>query len=365
MPGCVVLALREGKIIYEKAYGNFFYENESPVKLNSIYDLASVTKICATTLSIMKLYEEGKINLKKKLSEYLTELKETNKKNITVENVLLHQAGLVSYIPFYKETIDINGYPLPTIYSNEPNDSFNVFVAKNLYMKNTWVDTIYKRILMSPVGPTGKYVYSDNDFIFLAKLVERITNIPANEYVMKHFYEPMKLKTIGFDPLARNSKLNIAPTESEKVFRKQIVRGSVHDPGAAMMGGVAGHAGLFGNAYDVASIMQMLISGGTFKGVQYLKKETIALFTTYQNKGSRRGYGFDKPEKDNATRSDPYPASICSPFTFGHTGFTGICTWADPTNKLVFVFLSNRVYPDVNNIFLKMNVRGKVMDCLY
>jgi beta-N-acetylhexosaminidase len=365
MPGCVIVALKEGKVIYQKAYGNFKYDEISPVKLNSVYDLASVTKICATTLSVMKLYEESKINIKKKLSEYLPELLATNKKNITVENVLLHQAGLVSYIPFYKETIDINGNLLPSIYSTTPNDSFNIFVSENVYMKNAWKDTIYKRILMSPVGPTGRYVYSDNDFIFLAKLVEKITNIPANEYVMQHFYEPMQLKTIGFDPLLRNSKLNIAPTESEKVFRKQTIRGSVHDPGAAMMGGIAGHAGLFGNAYDIAAIMQMLVNGGTFKGKQFLKKETVALFTMYHSDSSRRGYGFDKPEKDNDTRKDPYPAALCSQYTFGHTGFTGTCAWADPESKIVFILLSNRVYPEVNSIFLKMNIRGKVMDNLY
>jgi CubicO group peptidase (beta-lactamase class C family) len=218
---------------------------------------------------------------------------------------------------------------------------------------------------MSPVGPTGNYIYSDNDFIFLAKVVERITGNSLDNYVLENFYAPMQLHSIGFDPLLRNSITNIAPTESEKVFRLQTLRSYVHDPGAAMMGGVAGHAGLFSNAYDLAAIMQMLLNGGVFNGKQFFKKETVELFTAYHSKNSRRGYGFDKPEKDNATRKDPYPALLSSPLTFGHTGFTGTCVWADPSTNMVFVFLSNRVYPDVSTLLLKLNIRIKILDAFY
>ena len=365
MPGCVVLALKDGKIIHEQAYGNFVYEKASPVNVNSVYDVASVTKICATTLCIMKLYEEGKLDLKKKLKDYLPETIGTNKQNITVENLLLHQAGLVAYIPFYKETLDSFGKPLAQVYSNTYNDSVGIYVAENIYLKNTWADTIYKRILKSPIGPTGKYIYSDNDFIFLAKIVKAISGISVADYAASKFYSPMQLNSIGYDPLLRNPKQNIAPTEFEKIFRQQLVHASVHDPGAAMMGGVAGHAGLFSNATDLAAIMQMLLNGGSFKGITYLKNETVALFTTYQSSISRRGYGFDKPEKDNAKRTDPYPATLASPFTFGHTGFTGTCAWADPANNLVFIFLSNRVHPDVSTTLLKLNIRVKIMDMLY
>lgn len=365
MPGCVILVLKDGKIAYEKAYGNFMYDNNSPVTLASVYDMASVTKICATTLGVMKLFEEGKLDLKKKLSDYLPETIGTNKQHITIENLLLHQAGLVSFIPFYKETIDSFGKPLKSIYSNAPDSIFNIKVANNLYMKNAWRDTIYKRILVSPLGPTGNYIYSDNDFIFLAKVVERISEQTLDNYVLENFYAPMQLYSVGFDPLLRNSLKNIAPTESEKVFRNQIIRSYVHDPGAAMMGGVSGHAGLFSNAYDMAAIMQMLLNGGSFKMHQYFKKETVDLFTSYQSKNSRRGFGFDKPEKDNATRKDPYPALLASPLTFGHTGFTGTCVWADPATKIVFIFLSNRVFPDVSTLLLKMNIRIKVFDILY
>jgi beta-N-acetylhexosaminidase len=364
-PGCVVLALKDGKLIYEKAFGNFVYEKFSPVSTYSVYDVASVTKICATTLAVMKLYDEGTFDLKKKLSDYLLETKGTNKQNIIVENLLLHEAGLVPFIPFYKETIDAFGRPFPLLYSSTANDSFNIRVTENLYMKNAWRDTIYKRILMSPVGIKGKYVYSDNDFIFLGKIVERITGQPLDEYVLNNFYLPMGLQSIGFDPLLRNNITNIAPTENEKNFRNQIIRSTVHDPGAAMMGGVAGHAGLFSNAYDLAAIMQMLLNGGAFNGKQYFKKETVDMFTAYQSKTSRRGLGFDKPEKDNATRKDAYPALSVSGKTFGHTGFTGTAVWADPQTNFIYIFLSNRVYPDVSNTLLRMNVRTKLLDALY
>ncbi len=364
MPGCVVLALKDGKIAYEKAFGNFTYEKKKPVTLSTVYDLASVTKICATTLSIMKLYEEGKLDLKKKLSYYLPETIGTNKSNLIIEDILMHEAGLVAYIPFYKETVDPLGKPLPNVYASTPNDSFNIPVAQNVYMKNAWRDTIYKRILMSNVGPRGKYIYSDNDYIFLGKIVEAISGLTMDEYALQHFYAPMQLFSTGYDPLQRNSIDDIAPTENEKIFRTQLIQGSVHDPGAAMMGGVAGHAGLFSNAYDLAAIMQMLLNGGSFNGKQYFKKQTVDLFTAYQSKISRRGYGFDKPEKDNSTRKEPYPSLFASPFTFGHTGFTGTCAWADPASGLVFVYLSNRVYPDVSNTMLKLNVRGKIMDIL-
>jgi beta-N-acetylhexosaminidase len=364
-PSCVVLALKDGKIVYEKAFGNYIYEKLSPISLNTIYDVASVTKICATTLAVMKLFEEDKMDLKKKLSEYLPETIKTNKQNIIVENLLLHEAGLVPFIPFYKETIDAFGRPFPLLYSSTANDSFNVMVTENLYMKNTWRDTIYKRILMSPMGAKGKYVYSDNDFIFLGKIIERITGQSLDKYVLDNFYVPMGLQSIGFDPLLRNSITNIAPTENEKFFRNQIIRSTVHDPGAAMMGGVAGHAGLFSNAYDLAAIMQMLLNGGTFNGKQYFKKETVDMFTAYQSKTSRRGFGFDKPEKDNITRKEPYPALSVSGKTFGHTGFTGTAVWADPQTNFVFIFLSNRVYPDVSNALSRMNVRTKLLDALY
>lgn len=364
-PGCVVLILKEGKIAFEKAYGNNTYHSPDPISIESIFDMASVTKTCATTLAVMKLYEEGKIDLNKKLGDYLPYVRGTNKENLLIKKILLHQAGLVSYIPFYKETIDETGKPLPGIYSDKKKDSFTIRVAQNFYMANNWADTINERILKSPVGPANKYVYSDNDFILLGKMVEALSGLPLDAYVKKEFYTPMSLPSIGFYPYKKFTTAHIVPTEDEPIFRRQLLRGDVHDPGAAMMGGMAGHAGLFSNAYDIAAIMQMLMNGGTFNGKRFLRKETIQLFTNYQSNISRRGYGFDKPEKDNKTRKDPYPALSASSATFGHTGFTGTCAWADPARNLVFVFLSNRLYPSGNDVLLKMNVRPKIHETIY
>jgi beta-N-acetylhexosaminidase len=367
MPGAVVLVVKDGKIAYHKAFGNYTYNKAEPVQLESIFDMASVTKICATTISVMKLYDEGKLDLKKTLGDYLPWVKGSNKEYLMIENILLHQAGLVSFIPFYKETIDADGKPLAKYYSTKQTDSFSIRVAENLFMRNDWRDTLYARILQSPLGEAGKYIYSDNDFIFLGKIVEAISGMPLNEYAEKEFYKVLGLTTAGFKPRERFTLNRIIPTENEKNFRLQLLRGDVHDPGAAMFGGIAGHAGLFSNAYDLAVIMQMLLNGGTFNEKKYLKKETIELFTAYHSDISRRGYGFDKPEKDNTTRVDPYPCISASPKTFGHTGFTGTCVWADPTSKLIFIFLSNRVNPEGgdNKKLLSMNVRQKIQEVVY
>jgi len=332
-----------------------------------VYDMASVTKICATTISVMKLYEQGKISLTKKLGDYLPWVKGTNKENLIIENILLHQAGLNAYIPFYRETIDTaTGIPSNKLYAAQKTDSFSIHVAENLFLRKDWNDTMFSRILKSALGPKDKYVYSDNDFIFLGKVVEQLSGITLDKYVQQEFYQPMVLSSAGFKPRERMALNKIAPTENEPIFRKQQIRGDVHDPGAAMFGGVAGHAGLFSNAYDIAVIMQMLLNGGTFNGKRYLQKETIDLFTAYHSTISRRGYGFDKPERDNDKRPEPYPCFSASPATFGHTGFTGTCTWADPVNNLVYVFLSNRVCPDgVNPKLGRMNVRSKIHEAIY
>jgi beta-N-acetylhexosaminidase len=366
-PGCVVLVAKDGKIAYQKAFGHFKYDNTDPVTIESVYDMASVTKICATTISIMKLYEEGKIDLKKTLGDYLPMVKGSSKEHLLIEDILLHQAGLVPYIPFYKETIDtITGVPFAKYYSNHQNDSYNIRVADNIFLRNDYRDTMYMRILQSQLGAPGKYVYSDNDFIYLGKIVEAISGMPLNEFAQKEFYTPLGLTSTGFKPRQYLPLNRIAPTEHEKQFRLQLIQGDVHDPGAAMFGGVSGHAGLFSDAYDIAVIMQMLLNGGELNGKIYLKKETVDLFTAYHSSFSRRGYGFDKPEKDNNTRLEPYPCLSASPLSFGHTGFTGTCTWVDPEKKLVYVFLSNRVSPQGDNtLLLKMNVRPTIQEAIY
>ncbi len=366
-PGCVVMALHKGKIIYNKAFGNYEYERSPAVDVESIFDLASVTKISATTLAVMKLYEEGKLDLKKYLGNYLPVVRGTDKASLQIDDILLHQAGLVPFIPFYKETIDsASGIPNPSIYSDKLKTGFTIRVAENLYLRNDWEDTIMTRILKSPLSAKNKYVYSDNDFIFLGKIVEELTSMPLNEYVEKNFYRRMGMQTTGFKPRTKFAVNKIVPTESEPHFRRQLIQGDVHDEGASLFGGIAGHAGLFSDAYDLAILYQMLLNGGTFNGERYLKEETIKYFTSYHSDVSRRGFGFDKPEKDNATRPEPYPALSASPETFGHTGFTGTCVWVDPQYDLIYIFLSNRVNPTRDNPrFGQMNIRPKIHEVIY
>ena len=367
-PGCVVLAAKDGKIIYEKAFGKDDYDKPDSMTLQSIFDMASVTKVCATTLSVMKLYDEGKLDLQKHLGDYLPWVRGTDKEHLLIENILLHQAGLISFIPFYRETIDsVTKAPLPGIYSKKQSDIFSIRVAENLFMRTDWRDTMYKRILQSKLGAPDKMIYSDNDFIFMGKVVEQVTGETLDHYVKKTFYDPLGLSATGFKPRERFPLSQIVPTETEKYFRLQHLRGDVHDPGAAMFGGVAGHAGLFSTANDLAVIMQTLLNGGSINGKQFFKPATVKLFTDYNSAISSRGLGFDKPYKNNDTLKVPYPSRLASPFTFGHTGYTGTCVWADPTYNIVFVFLSNRVNPDGgDNLKLsRLNIRGKIQDQIY
>ena len=368
-PGCVVLVAKDGKIVYEKAFGHTTYDNKENVYPETVYDLASVTKICATTMAVMKLYDEGKLDLHKTLGDYLPWVKGSNKDTLKIWDVLLHEAGLIAFIPFYQEVITKNkeGYPLPNVFAWKQDSAYHIRVAENLYMRNSYIDTMFKKILDSKLGAQGKYVYSDNDFIFMGKIVEALTGMTLDQYVQKTFYDPLGLTTTGFKPRDRFPLNLIAPTEREATFRKQLLRGDVHDPGAAMFGGIAGHAGLFSDAYDLAVLEQMLLNGGTSNGHAYLKKETIDFFSAYHSNNSRRGLGFDKPEKDNATNKDPYPSIYSSPQTFGHTGYTGTSVWVDPKYNLIYIFLSNRVNPDggTNTKISTLSVRRSIFDAIY
>lgn len=367
VPGFVILVAKDGKIAYNKAFGYTNFDRKEPVTTNMAYDLASVTKVSATTVSIMKLYEEGKVDLSKTLGDYLAWVKGSDKASLKISDILLHQAGLVPFIPFYREVLDtVSGKPLPEYFSSVKNAQHPFRVAEGLYLRADREDTLYKRILQSKLSAPEKYVYSDNDFIFLGKIVEAVSGKTLNQYVKETFYSPLNMTSTGFQPLEFMPVNQIAPTEDEKNFRQQLLRGDVHDEGAAMLGGVAGHAGLFSNAYDLAQLYQMLLNGGEMNGVRYLKKETVDKFTAYSSKVSRRGLGFDKPEKDNATRKDPYPSASVSPETYGHTGFTGTCVWVDPVYKLVYIFLSNRVTPTRNNTkWNQMNLRPNIQEAIY
>ncbi len=367
-PGCVVLAAKDGKTVFARAYGKFNYDTRQPVGLNTIYDMASVTKVCATTLAVMRLYDQGKLKLNATLGTYLPWVRGTNKSHLRIRDVLLHQAGLVAFIPFYKYVIDpVTGVPLPRVFSHTRTGKFDIRVAQNLYMRHDYRDTMYHIILESRLGRRGRYVYSDNDFIFMGKIVERLSGMSLDHYVDRYFYKPMGLTSTGFLPRTRFDTNRIAPTQWEREFRMQHLHGDVHDPGAAMFGEVAGHAGLFSDVTDLSAIMQMLMNKGVYKGRRYLKASTIRLFSAYNSPHSRRGLGFDKPEKDNAKREDPYPARSVSPLTIGHTGYTGTCVWGDPKYNIVFIFLSNRVNPDggENLKLLHMNIRGKIQEAIY
>ena len=367
-PGCVVLVARHGKIVFEKAYGTYNYDTPDPVTLNSIYDMASVTKICATTLAVMKLYDQGKLRLDKTLGTYLPWVRKSDKKNLNIEKILLHEAGLVPDVVFYRKTIDpVTKQPLPQYFQPDSSAKFSVRVAQNLYLRTDYADTMNQSILDSKLLPGNKYVYSDNDFIFMGDVVKAISGLRLDKYVDKNFYQPMGLHSIGFNPRNRFDTNLVAPTELDQYFRYQHLHADVHDEGSAMFGGVAGHAGLFSNAENIAALLQMFLDGGSFNGKQYLKPETLKLFTAYNSEISRRGIGFDKPQKDNYTTTDehPYPSRFASPLTFGHTGYTGTCIWVDPKYDLVYVFLSNRVNPGRSNNLYKYNIRGAIEDAVY
>jgi len=365
--GAVVLAAKDGKILYQKPYGHYqFNPSSERMKAESIFDLASVTKISATTVSIMKLYEQGKIKLNGTLGDYLPATKGTDKARLKISDILLHQAGLIPDVLFYKYVRDsVTHLPDPSIISTQ-RPGFTVRIAENMYLRNDWLDTAFQLVLRSPVRQQGKYVYSDLDFIFLGKVVEAVSKMSLDQYVQKNFYLPMDMNTTGFKPRERFPLNQIVPTEFDTLFRWQLLWGDVHDYSASLLGQVAGHAGLFSDAGDLFKLYQMLLNEGVFKGKHYLKPKTIRLFTSYHSSISRRGYGFDKPEKDNASRKQPYPAASVSPETFGHTGWTGTCVWVDPRSKVIYIFLSNRVQSQINNDKLgEMSVRGKIHDEIY
>ncbi|GAB4093747.1 glycoside hydrolase family 3 N-terminal domain-containing protein [Flaviaesturariibacter terrae] len=366
-PGAQVLAIQNGTVRYHKAFGR--YDNDSlslPVHLESVYDLASITKTAATTVSLMKLYDEGRLSLDGTLGDYLPTARGTDKAGLKIRDILLHQAGLAAGIPLYPETMDpATKLPSPRYYRAAPSDSFTIPVARDLWLRRDWPDSMLQRILASRLGTPGRYVYSDLDFILLGKVVEAISGQPLDAYTKKNFYTPLGMTSATFVPAQHPGTGRVVPTEYDTYFRKQLLQGYVHDEAAALFGGVAGHAGLFANAWDLSVLYQMLVNGGEYNGKRYLKEETVRLFTDYGSAGSRRGLGFDKPERDNDTRKEPYPGSFVSPETFGHTGFTGTAVWADPKTKLVYVFLSNRVNSGRTNLLASLDIREKILDAIY
>ena len=366
IPGCQILVAKNNKIIFNKGFGNIAGEGSAPVTIDTYYDLASVTKVSATTVSIMKLVEQGKVDINKTIGDYLPWVVGNAKSQITLKDLLLHQAGLYPYIKFYEALLTPTGSFIDGLVTQVPDNAHHKMMTPSKYLLDSWADTIKNKILRSPVTTPGKYVYSDNDFIFLGQIVEQVTGMTLNEYATQQFYAPLGMESTGFLPLQKTTLNNIAASEVDNYYRHELIQGAVHDEGASVMGGIAGHAGLFSNATDLAKLYLMLLNKGTWNGSSFLNPSTVELFTAYNTDNSRRGLGFDKPEKNNATAKDPYPCLSASPSTFGHTGFTGTCVWADPEKQLLFIFLSNRVYPTRDNkVFSELNLRSKIQEGLY
>lgn len=361
-PGCQVLIAKDGKVIFEKAYGYLTYNQAEPAQSNDIYDLASVTKISATLLGLMKMYDNRALSITDPLKRYLPELDSTNKANLFIRDILIHEAGLKAWIPFYEQTLPEN--VRQKAFHTKPDQEYNIQVADQMYMSKPFQDMLWDMLGRSELPNKGEYKYSDLGFYYFKRIIESYSQKSLDTYLNETFYRPLGLTTLGYNPIDKFSRRRIAPTENDQRWRRQIVRGTVHDMGAAMMGGVCGHAGLFSNAWDLGVVMQMLLNGGSYGGRQFLNTNTIQTFTAQHKAGSRRGLGFDKPEINPRWQN---PASDkASPRTFGHTGFTGTCAWADPDNKLVYIFLSNRTYPQMDNNKLQtLKTRIRIQDTIY
>jgi beta-N-acetylhexosaminidase len=362
-PGCQVLAIKDGDVFYNKAFGYHTYDRKQEVKTSDLYDLASITKIAATTVSLIKLQQEGIIDLDKTLYDYLPEFVDsTPYRNMVLREMLAHQAGLFPWIPFYSKTL-INGELDSTIYRKSASAEFSDQVAENMFI-NAAYDTVMIRTITEKELIKKKYKYSDLGYYFLKAIIEKKTGKTLDQFAFDNLYSLMGLRRITYHPLDRFDRTEITPTEDDKIFRKQLVWGYVHDPGAAMQGGVGGHAGLFSNALDLGTLMYMLINEGSYGGETILDATAINEFTKCQFcPSNRRGAGFDKPVRslDGGPTCDKVSLS-----SFGHSGFTGTLTWADPEKGIVYVFLSNRVYPNAENwLITSENTRTRIEDVIY
>jgi CubicO group peptidase (beta-lactamase class C family) len=354
-PGMVVLIAKDGKVIFNKAYGTHTYDDGIPDKITDIFDLASVTKVTATTPTVMRLYEEQKLNLDTNIGAYIPKARLTPMNAIHVREVMLHQAGFIPFIPF-------QNFIKPTDHSPDSSIAFPTKVADGYYIrKDYFKEEMWPKMLNAPIRTRGKYVYSDISMYVMKDIVERISGKPLNQYVQDNFYQPLGMQTAGYLPRNRFSRDQIIPTENDTYFRKTLLVGYVHDQGAALVGGVSGHAGMFANTNDLAILYQMFLNKGSYGGQQYFKPQTVEMFTAKQSNVSRRGLGFDRWDP---LASNKYPSELASPQTFGHTGYTGTCVWVDPSRGLVYVFLSNRVNPTVSDQLSKLRIRGRIQDVI-
>lgn len=354
-PSAVVLVIKDGNVIFNKAYGSHTYDGKEPTKLTDIYDLASVTKVSATTMSAMKLYDQHNLSLDKTVVDYIPNARNSNKADIKVRELLAHQSG-VTAVSFYLKL-------KPEDYNADSSITYPVKVADNYFFKPGYFrEMFWPAFLKAPLRNRGSYLYTDMNMYVMKEIVEWQSGKPLDQYVQEQFYKPLGMYTAGFLPRNRFEKEQIVPTEEEGNFRKSLLHGYVHDPGASLMGGVSGHAGLFSSANDLGILYQMMLNKGSYGGERYFKPETVALFTSKHSAVSKRALGFDMYDPDT---TKTYPSKLASPGTYGHTGFTGICVWVDPKYKLIYVFLSNRVHPKITDKLYQLNIRSRIQDVVY
>lgn len=362
-PGAVVLVARRGKVVFQKAYGHHTYQkNALSTQTNDIWDLASITKIAASTISLMKLQEQGRFSVQDPVEKYIPEFSGSNKAGIPLLDMLTHRARLTPWIKFYEKTTSPKGKPLPEFYQNKKSDAFPLPVAKDLWLRADYPGVIWQEIRDSPLLPNKEYKYSDLGFYIAGEVIKRLSGRPIEDYVQEVFYRPLGLQTMTYRPLEKFPLMRIPPTEEDDYFRNRRIQGYVHDMGAAMLNQATGHAGLFSDASDLAILMQMLLNKGTYGGQQFLKPETIRFYASRCGNCTRRGIGFDMLQEN--TKFGNNLSTKASSETFGHLGFTGTAVWVDPRKELIYVFLSNRTYPTMTNNKLG-NTRIRVQDAVY
>jgi beta-N-acetylhexosaminidase len=368
-PGCVVMASRKGVVVFHKAYGFQTYDNRIAVHEEDLYDLASVTKISSALAGLMLLNSEGKFSPDKTLGFYLPDFRKTNKGNIGMRDFLTHQAGLTPFITFWKETEKKDGSFKPRIYDSQYSKRYPLEVAQGLFINKNYSKKIFREIKKSPLG-VKKYVYSDLTFIIAPKIIENLAGQKWDEFVTDSIYKKIGAMEMGFNPYKKFPLDRIVPTEYDSLFRKQILHGTVHDEGAAMLGGISGHAGLFSNANDLMKLMELYRRMGGYGGEQIISANVMKEYSRVQfpENNNRRGLGFDKPLLNNAmvSQKDSYPTKSVSPESFGHSGYTGTFVWVDPVYEITYVFLCNRVYPTRKNEELyNMNIRTNILQAIY
>ncbi len=363
-PGCQVQVAVDGKVIYQKSFGHHTYEKKTPVKNDDVYDIASITKIASSVLSLMCYDSKNEFSLDHTIGRYLPELtKNTPYYHLKLRHVLAHQAGLKSWIPFYKATLK-DGQLNPEIYSKDSSAVYNTPVAKDLWIIGSYKDSIFQKILSTPLRRSKTYKYSDLGYYFIQQIIEKKSGQPLNTFVEEEFYRPMGLTNMHYLPKRYFPLSRVVPTENDTIFRKRLIHGYVHDQGAAMLGGVGGHAGLFSNANDLSKLMQMFLNNGTYGNVEYIAPEKVEEYTKCQFcPTNRRGAGFDKPTVN--FKGGP-TCNLVSLSSYGHSGFTGTIAWTDPDKKINYVFLSNRIHPNAENWkLIRMNIRTEIQKVIY